>query len=90
MISNEHPEVLERLKPNPALRPKVEAGAALLREAREMRVLSEAGTDLIVDMREAARVAATGAWRMRQARYRIGRAGCASAIPAAAASTVPW
>jgi len=56
MISNEHPEVLERLMPNPALRPKVEAGAAMLRGAREMRVLSEAGTDLIVDMREAARV----------------------------------
>jgi 2,5-dihydroxypyridine 5,6-dioxygenase len=56
MISNEHPEILERLMPNPALRPKVEAGAAMMRKAREMRVLSEAGTDLVVDMREAARI----------------------------------
>jgi 2,5-dihydroxypyridine 5,6-dioxygenase len=56
MISDEHPELLERLMPNPALQPKVEAGAAMMRSAREMRVLSAAGTDLIVDMRDAARV----------------------------------
>jgi 2,5-dihydroxypyridine 5,6-dioxygenase len=56
MISDEHPELLERLMPNPALRPKVEAGAAMMRNAREMRVLSDAGTDLVVDMREAARI----------------------------------
>jgi 2,5-dihydroxypyridine 5,6-dioxygenase len=56
MISNEHPEILERLMPNPALRSKVEAGAAMMRNAREMRVLSDAGTDLVVDMREAARI----------------------------------
>ena len=42
--------------PNPALRPKVEAGAAMMRNAREMRVLSDAGTDLVVDMRDAARI----------------------------------
>ena len=52
MISDEHPEVLERLMPNPALRPKVEAGTAMMRNAREMRVLSDAGTDLVVDMRD--------------------------------------
>jgi 2,5-dihydroxypyridine 5,6-dioxygenase len=56
MISNEHPEILERLMPNPALRPKVEAGADMMRQAREMRVLSAAGTDLVIDMREAARI----------------------------------
>jgi 2,5-dihydroxypyridine 5,6-dioxygenase len=56
MISDEHPELLERLVPNPALRPKVEAGAAMMRNAREMRVLSDAGTDLVVDMRDAARI----------------------------------
>jgi len=56
MISDEHPEVLERLMPNPALRPKVEAGAAMMRNAREMRVLSDAGTDLVVDMLDAARI----------------------------------
>jgi 2,5-dihydroxypyridine 5,6-dioxygenase len=56
MISGEHPELLERLMPDPALRPKVEAGAAMMRVAREMRVLSDAGTDLVIDMREAARI----------------------------------
>jgi 2,5-dihydroxypyridine 5,6-dioxygenase len=65
MISDEHPELLERLIPNPALRPKVEAGAALMRSAREMRVLSEAGTDLVVDMRDAARIG--GNWGLSDA-----------------------
>ena len=65
MISNEHPEVLERLMPNPALRAKVEAGAAMMRSAREMRVLSEAGTDLVVDMRQAARIG--GNWGLAEA-----------------------
>jgi len=65
MISNEHPEVLERLLPNPALRPKVEAGAAMMRSARQMRVLSEAGTDLIVDMQQAHRIG--GNWGLADA-----------------------
>jgi 2,5-dihydroxypyridine 5,6-dioxygenase len=56
MISNEHPDVLERLMPIPELRPKVEAGAAMMRGAKEMRILSDAGTDLVVDMRDAARI----------------------------------
>jgi 2,5-dihydroxypyridine 5,6-dioxygenase len=56
MISNEHPEVLERLMPDPALRAKVEAGATMMRQAAKMRVISEAGTDLAVDMRQAARI----------------------------------
>jgi 2,5-dihydroxypyridine 5,6-dioxygenase len=46
MISNEHPEILERLKPDPALRPKVERGIEMLAQADEMRVTSAAGTDL--------------------------------------------
>lgn len=59
MISNEHPEALERLLPDPALEPKVRAGVRLAREAREMRVTSPAGTDLCIDLREAASV---GVW----------------------------
>jgi 2,5-dihydroxypyridine 5,6-dioxygenase len=65
MISNEHPEILERLLPKAALRPKVEAGAAMMRQAREMRIRSEAGTDLVVDMREAARIG--GNWGFSEA-----------------------
>jgi len=48
MISNEHPEALERLMPDPALEPKVRAGMRLLKGASEMRVTSPAGTDLSV------------------------------------------
>jgi 2,5-dihydroxypyridine 5,6-dioxygenase len=53
MISNEHPEVLERLQPDPALAPKVAAGVQLLTQASTMRVTSPAGTDLTVDVRDA-------------------------------------
>jgi 2,5-dihydroxypyridine 5,6-dioxygenase len=48
MVSNEHPEALERLVPDPALEAKVRAGIKRLRGAREMRVVSAAGTDLRV------------------------------------------
>jgi 2,5-dihydroxypyridine 5,6-dioxygenase len=53
MISNEHPEALERLVPDTALRPKVEQGIAWMKSARTMRVTSKAGTDLTVDMADA-------------------------------------
>ena len=53
MISNEHPDVLERLLPTPELAPKVKSGLKMLASANEMRVTSEAGTDLIVDVAEA-------------------------------------
>jgi 2,5-dihydroxypyridine 5,6-dioxygenase len=46
MISNEHPEVLERTMPTPELRAKVQAAGAMLGAARDMRVTSPAGTDL--------------------------------------------
>jgi 2,5-dihydroxypyridine 5,6-dioxygenase len=48
MVSNEHPEALERLVPDPALEPKVKAGMKKLRAAKEMRVTSAAGTDLAI------------------------------------------
>lgn len=54
MISNEHPDALERLVPDPALAPKVKTGLKRLRAAAEMRVTSPAGTDLTVDVRGAA------------------------------------
>ena len=53
MVSNEHPELLERMKPDPALEDKVKAGVKLLMAAKEMRVTSEAGTDLTVDIADA-------------------------------------
>ena len=47
-ISNEHPEVLERLAPSSADEQRVRAAMRLLREAKEMRVTSPAGTALAI------------------------------------------
>ncbi len=54
MISNEHPEALERLVPDPALKPKVLAGTKMLKQARRMSVRSAAGTDLDIDVSDCA------------------------------------
>jgi 2,5-dihydroxypyridine 5,6-dioxygenase len=59
MVSNEHPDALERLLPDPALEDKVRAGLKRLRQAKVMRVTSPAGTDLTISV-EGAFVA--GGW----------------------------
>ena len=53
VITNEHPEILERTEPHAELGPKVDQGIEMLRAASEMRVTSAAGTDLTVDLRDA-------------------------------------
>jgi 2,5-dihydroxypyridine 5,6-dioxygenase len=58
-ISDEHPEVLERLAPSSADEQKVRAGMRLLKQARLMKVTSSAGTDLSIGV-EGARVG--GVW----------------------------
>lgn len=50
MISNEHPEILERLKLSPELQKKCLAGAKLITDAKTMKVTSQAGTQLTVDL----------------------------------------
>jgi 2,5-dihydroxypyridine 5,6-dioxygenase len=47
-ISNEHPEVLERLAPSSADEQKVRAGMRRLKGAQLMKVTSSAGTDLTI------------------------------------------
>jgi 2,5-dihydroxypyridine 5,6-dioxygenase len=59
MVSNEHPEMLERLAPDRALEPKVKQGIRMLRGAKAMQVTSPAGTDLSITL-EGARVG--GGW----------------------------
>jgi 2,5-dihydroxypyridine 5,6-dioxygenase len=59
MISNEHPDALERLVPEPEMEVRVKAAVKLARAAQEMRVSSAAGTDLTVNMREAS---TAGVW----------------------------
>ncbi len=58
-ISNEHPEALERLRPDPALAARVRAAVKLLRASARMHVSSAAGTDLHVDLQGARTV---GVW----------------------------
>ncbi len=50
MISNEHPEALERLLPGPDLEEKVKLAVKQVRGAKEMTVTSAAGSDLTVKM----------------------------------------
>ncbi|MEZ5825616.1 MAG: 2,5-dihydroxypyridine 5,6-dioxygenase [Geminicoccaceae bacterium] len=59
MVSNEHPEALARLVPDPALMPTVKAAVKRCRASRRMDVRSAAGTDLRVDMKGAVTV---GVW----------------------------
>ena len=59
MVSNEHPEVLERCAPDAALEAKVKASMKLLKGARSMHVRSPAGTDLAIVL-DGARVG--GGW----------------------------
>src|ERR1700745_3388680 len=59
VISNEHPEALERMVPDTALEKRVRAAAKMLRGTKRMRVTSKAGTDLDVNMEGASTV---GVW----------------------------
>jgi len=58
-ISNEHPEALARLAPTHELKAAAKDAVKQCRSAKRMRVRSEAGTDLTVDMQNAATV---GVW----------------------------
>lgn len=53
MISNEHPEILERTVPDPAIEPVVRGAMRRLRAAALMTVSSEAGTDLQIRLDQA-------------------------------------
>jgi 2,5-dihydroxypyridine 5,6-dioxygenase len=59
MISNEHPEALERLAPDDALEGKVKTGMKMLRGAKAMTITSAAGSNLSVDLTGAV---AGGGW----------------------------
>jgi len=58
-ISNEHPDVLERLLPSSADEQQVRAGMRRLREGKKLKVVSAAGTELDIGL-EGARVG--GVW----------------------------
>lgn len=53
MVSNEHPEILERTVPDPALEGVVRSAMKKLKGAQQMQVKSAAGTDLRVNLNKA-------------------------------------
>ena len=53
MVSNEHPEILERTVPDPALETRVRAAMKQLKTSQQMHVTSAAGTDLRVNLQQA-------------------------------------
>lgn len=53
MVSNEHPEALERVEPDEALEARVKTGMKMFRAAQSMHVSSAAGTDLNVNLKDA-------------------------------------
>ncbi|HYZ64112.1 MAG TPA: 2,5-dihydroxypyridine 5,6-dioxygenase [Acetobacteraceae bacterium] len=80
-ISNEHPEALERLRPDPALEDQVRQALRLLRGAATMSVTSAAGTDLTIDLREARTVGVWG-WTTRPGTLAHWPGGLVLAFPA--------
>lgn len=53
MVSNEHPEILERMRPDSDLEARVKIGTKMLRAAKQMTVRSPAGTDLLINVENA-------------------------------------
>ncbi|MEM9010376.1 MAG: peptidase M29 [Pseudomonadota bacterium] len=53
VISNEHPELLERVTADEDLKARVKRGTAILKAGKTMRVRSAAGTDLTVNVEDA-------------------------------------
>lgn len=81
-ISNEHPEALERLRPDRALEQATRAAARALRGARRMQVASAAGSALEVDLRGSSTVGVWG-WTTRPGTLAHWPGGIVVAFPAA-------
>ena len=81
MVSNEHPEVLERLRPDAALEAKVKTGIKRLAAAKKMHVTSAAGTDLLIDVAEA-RVGGVWGWCNKPGRVAHWPGGICLCFPA--------
>lgn len=82
MISNEHPEHVERWPHDPSLAERVERGVARIRAASTMRVTSPHGTDLTVDLAGSFRVGSHG-WTTEPGTIAHWPGGLVLAFPAA-------
>jgi 2,5-dihydroxypyridine 5,6-dioxygenase len=82
VVSNEHPEILERCMPDAELETRVRAGMKRMKGAKSMRVTSSAGTDLTVSL-EGARVGGVWGFTQRPGTLTHWPAGLCLAFPAA-------
>ena len=82
MVSNEHPEILERCVADAALEPKVKVGMKKLKNAKVMHVTSLAGTDLKINL-ENARVGGGWGYTARPGTISHWPGGLCLAFPAA-------
>ena len=82
MISNEHPDALERLVPERATEALVKAAVKQVRAAKAMHVTSAAGTDLEVDL-SGARTAGVWGWTDRPGTVAHWPGGVVVSFPAA-------
>ena len=83
MVSNEHPENTERWPHDPFLADRVAIGVGLLEQAKEMRIESDAGTELMVDLFGAVRAGSHG-WCAEPGTIAHWPGGLVLAFPAAA------
>jgi 2,5-dihydroxypyridine 5,6-dioxygenase len=81
-VSNEHPEALARLVPDPSLEPLVKDHVKRLRSARVMRVSSAAGTELTISL-AGARCGGNWGYTSRPGTITHWPGGLALAFPAA-------
>ncbi|MFC7542898.1 hypothetical protein ACFQU2_30295 [Siccirubricoccus deserti] len=89
MISNEHPEALERLVPRPEDEAVTKAAVKRARAAQRMTVTSAAGTDLTVSLAGAATAGVWG-WTDRPGTVAHWPGGVVVSFPAPAASMARW
>ena len=82
VVSNEHPEILERCMPDAALETRVRAGMKRMKAAKAMHVTSPAGTDLNISL-EAARVGGVWGFTERPGSLTHWPGGLCLAFPAA-------
>lgn len=82
MVSNEHPEILERCMPDPALEGRVREAMRRLKAAKRMTVTSPAGTDLAISL-EGARVGGVWGYTARPGSVAHWPGGLCLAFPAA-------
>ena len=81
-ISNEHPEALARLVPKPEMKDRVKEAIQKCRTAKTMTVTSQAGTDLTVNLENAAHVGVWG-WTDRPGTLAHWPAGIVVSFPKA-------